>query len=95
MTYEPLVGLFLEYLFLIEELSKLTQTRKSRRISVTHLREKSEELEIKFRKWSNLDESVISNSKFSKIEHDRKSSLKGWDMIGMWHENSRIRFQGI
>ena len=99
-----MVGLFSEYIVLTAELSVLSKCNslEDKRKNVAHFKEKSEELEIKFRKWSTIDESVHTNSKFSNInakEHKKtnclEASLEGWDMIGIWYIHIRRRAQGL
>jgi hypothetical protein len=100
-AYEPLVELFVEYTTLLSEVSRLMEEDKNDKIPAD-LWKKYEYLENKYRKCSDVQESVftqpnIQNHNDSIIEENRKHSTPQDDCAvrGVWNLNSRERFKGM
>lgn len=103
-AYEPLVELFVEYTALLSEVSRLMECKFKEKNDeiLAGLQKKYEHLENKYRKCSNVHESVFTeantrNRNGSIIEENYKHSTPqdGSGMIGLWNLNSRERFKGM
>jgi hypothetical protein len=103
-AYEPLVELFVEYTALLSQVSRLMECKfKDKNDEIlAGLQKKSEHVEKKYRKCSNVHESVFTqpdtrnhNGIIIKENYKHCTPQDGCAMIGVWNLHSRERFKGM